>query len=312
MMLRSSSMIRSEKLQRRNCPTSMRMVSPSWSRRRAPDRRLSDHDRPVGFDDFQRADPFVVIAQDFQQHIAARSGRKEDVVFLEQTGIVRDQIFGLGRLELKAAAHRAGAPPEIEQVHLAVVVENDLVLERRFHLGPGLELDAVQHGIDVAQRFDPHFQSERHFQRAFPRTRALELHFIGILVHAHKNLRQRDVLLRVEIRRQLLVGEKLIADQDALPGINPAKTAAQKRPAAHRNRLAGVVLEQDQIVITEGEQAIVPAQAFQGHVRRAVRSEGKRFERGRPALVDRRRRNLPRRSVGKRCRSPAPPCPAAT
>ncbi len=105
-------------------------------------------------------------------------------------------------------------------------------------------------------------------------------------MHAHENLRQRNVLLRVEIGRQLLVGQKLVADQNPLSGINAAKTAAQERAAANRDGLAGVILEQDQIVITKGEKPIASAQAFQGHVRRAVGPERKRFERRRAALVD--------------------------
>ncbi len=151
MMLRSSSMIRSEKLQRRELPDIDADGVAVLERRRAADRCLPDHDRPIGVDHFQRADAFVVIAQNFQQDIAARSRRKEDVVFFEQARIVRDQIFGLGGLELKAAAHRASAAAQIEQVHLAVVVENDLVFERRFHLRPGFQLDVVQHRVHVAQ-----------------------------------------------------------------------------------------------------------------------------------------------------------------
>ncbi len=60
------------------------------------------------------ADPLVVIAENLQQHVAARPGRKQNVVGLEQARIVRDQIFGLGGLELEPATHRAGAPPQIE------------------------------------------------------------------------------------------------------------------------------------------------------------------------------------------------------
>src|ERR1041384_1524513 len=86
------------------------------------------------------------------------------------------------------------------------------------------------------------------------RTRALELHFIGVLVNAHENLRQRDVLLRVEIGREFLVGEELVADQDSLPGIDPAKPSAQQRPAAHRDGLSGVIFKQDEVVITKREQ----------------------------------------------------------
>ena len=166
-------------------------------------------------------------------------------------------------------------------------MENDLVFQRRLHLRAGFQRDVIQDGVHIPQRFDLDFQTERDFQGAFPRARALELHFIGVLVHAHENLRERDVFLRVEICGQLLVGEELVADQNPLARIDAAKTAAQERPAADRDRLPGVILEQDQIVITKGEEPIVPGQALQGHVRRAIRSERERFERRGPALVDR-------------------------
>ena len=40
-------------------------------------------------------------------------------------------------------------------------------------------------------------------------------------------------------------------------------------------------------MITEGEKAIIPRQAFQSHVSCAVRAEGKRFERRRAPLINR-------------------------
>ncbi len=150
-MLRSSSMMRSEKLQRRNCPTSMRMVSPSLKRRRRAHRRVANHDRPIGLDHFKSADAFVVIAENLEQHVAARPGRKENVVRLQQTRIVRNEIFRFGRLELEPAAHGASAPAQIDEIHLAVVVKDDLVFERRFHLLARFEFHAVENGVDIAQ-----------------------------------------------------------------------------------------------------------------------------------------------------------------
>ena len=101
---------------------------------------FADHDRPVGLDHFQRADALVVIAENFQQHVAARAGRKQNVILLEQARVVRNEIFRLRRLELEPAAHGAGAPAQIDQVHLAVVVKNDPVFERRFDLRAGLSI----------------------------------------------------------------------------------------------------------------------------------------------------------------------------
>ena len=148
-----------------------------------------------------------------------------------------------------------------------VVVENDAVIERRFDLRPGFELDAVQRRPDIAQCLDPHLQTEGDFERAFARARAFQFHLVGVPVHPHENLRQRDVFLRVEIGREILEGENLVADQDALPGINAAKAAAQERPAADRDRLGAVVLEQDQVVIAKGEEPVVAGETLQNRHR---------------------------------------------
>ena len=107
-------------------------------RRRAAHRRLAHHDRAIRVDHFQHADALVVIAEDLEQNVAARSRRKQDVVFFEHARIVRDEILRLRGFELKSAAHGTGAPAQIEQIHLAVVPEKNLVFERGLDLRPGL------------------------------------------------------------------------------------------------------------------------------------------------------------------------------
>ena len=84
-------------------------------RRGRAHRRLADHDRAIGLEHFESADPLVVIAENLQQDIAAGSGRKQNVVFLEQARVVRDEIFRFRSLELKTSTHRARAAPQIEQ-----------------------------------------------------------------------------------------------------------------------------------------------------------------------------------------------------
>ena len=46
------------------------------------------------------------------------------------------------------------------------------------------------------------------------------------------------------------------ADENALPGVNPAETTARQRTSANGNDLIAVILEQDQIVIAKSEQTI--------------------------------------------------------
>ena len=87
-------------------------------------------------------------------------------------------------------------------------MENDAVIERRLDLGSRLEFDAVELGSHIAQRFDAHLEPESHFEGTFARPRALQLHFVGIPVHPHENLRERNILLGVEIVGEILVGEQ--------------------------------------------------------------------------------------------------------
>ncbi len=165
-------------------------------------------------------------------------------------------------------------------------MKNDPVIERSLDQRVGLEPDAVEFRAHIAQGFHLHLEAEGHLERTFARSRTLQFHFVRVLVHPHENLRERDVLLGVEIGREILEGEHVIADQDALPGIDPAKAAAGQRPAADGDGLRAVILEQDQIVITKGEQPIGSGQALDRDVGRAIRPEGNRLERGSAALVD--------------------------
>ena len=86
-------------------------------------RDVADHDRAVGLEHFEKADALVVIAGNLEQDIAAGSGRKQDVVFLEQARVIRDEVFRFRGLELKPPAHRARPAPQIEKIQLGVVVK---------------------------------------------------------------------------------------------------------------------------------------------------------------------------------------------
>src|SRR4051794_1508666 len=160
---------------------------------RGANRGFAHEDRPIRVDHFQGADALVVIAKNFEQNVTAGSGGEEDVVFLEHARVIRDEVFRLRGLELETTAHGTGPPAQIDQVHLAVVMENDAVLEHRLDRRARFEFCAVEDGVDVAQRLDPDLQSKGDFERGLPRPGALQLYFIGVLVNADKNLRERNI-----------------------------------------------------------------------------------------------------------------------
>ena len=189
---------------------------------------------------------------------------------------------------MKPATERARAPAQIAQIHFAVVVEKDLVVESGFYLRAGFEFHAVENRIDIAQRFHPHLQSERNLECAFSRAGAFQTHFIRVFVHPDENLRDGNVFLSVEILGQLLISEHVVADQDPLTRINPAEAAAHQRASAHGNILAAVIFQQDQVVITECHQPVALHQIFHPHIGFSVAGKGKRFQRRRAALINRR------------------------
>ena len=90
------------------CPTSMRMMSPSVEARGVAHGGVADKNGAAGLENFQLADLLLVIARDFQQHVAARARGKQDVVRIEQTRIVGDKIFALAGDELKPSAQVRG------------------------------------------------------------------------------------------------------------------------------------------------------------------------------------------------------------
>ena len=182
------------------------------------------------------------------------------------------------RLELEASAESTGAPPQITQVKLGVVVENDLVLECSLDVGTRLQPHAIEHRIDGLERLHLHLKAEPHLERAVAAARFFQRDFV-VLVYAEINLRERDVLLRVEIIGEILISQHLLSEHNPLPGIDAAELAAGQRPAARDDRPGALIFEQNQILIAKGEQPLLGPEILQHHVRLAVVAEAKRFER---------------------------------
>src|SRR6266481_4944305 len=121
---------------------------------------VTHHDRPIRFDDLKDPHPLVVVAENLQDHITARARRQQNIVSLKPARVVRHQIFRFGGLELESSAQRASTPAQIAQIHFAVVVENDPVLECGLDLCAGFQSDAVELGIHIPQRLHSYVQSK--------------------------------------------------------------------------------------------------------------------------------------------------------
>ena len=239
----------------------------------------------MGGQHLEFAHAVFVVAENFQQHLAAGAGREQDVVGVEQRGVVRDEVAGLVGLELEAPAESARAPPQVVERHFGVVVKDDAVVERGVDGGAGAEGDAVEQRVHAFQRAHLHLQPETHFQTGFAGLFLFEMHLI-VAADREVHLGQRDVLFRVEIIREVFVREHLLAEHNALPGIDAAECAWHQRPPAHDDAFARLVLQQNEIVIAKRHQPLRPREPFQFHVRRAVCAEGQRLQRRLPLLVN--------------------------
>ena len=93
----------------------------------------------------------IVITVDLQEHITPASGRKQNVVLFEKAGVIGNEIFTLGGLKLKTPAELPGTAAQIAEIQLAVVVKNDVVLERGLNGRPFAEPHPLEDGVDILQ-----------------------------------------------------------------------------------------------------------------------------------------------------------------
>src|SRR5262249_13348448 len=161
------------------------------------------------------------------------------------------EISRLVSLELKTPPEGASPTAQFAERQLRVVMEDDLVVERRLDGRAETQRDSIQQRIDILQGANLHLEPEAHFQARLARTLLLELHLV-VVVDREVNLREGDILLRVKVVGEVLVGEDLFAKDDALAGIHPAESPRPERTPADDDALGTLVLEQNQIVIAKG------------------------------------------------------------
>ena len=255
-------------------------------RRGIPHRDTANEDRTVGLQNFQAAFPTVVVARDFQKHIASGTRREENVVLLEQAGIVGNKVFVLRGLELEASTVRSRPPPQIAEVELAVVVENDLVLQRGGHLDSLVEPGSPKDCIDIFQ--SPHLdpESERHLEARVPGAVFFHPHLVGS-AHGDEKFRDRDIFLGVEIEEDVRVGEDLIVNEDTLAVIEAGKVAGLERAALHDEISAAQIFQNHQIAVAVGVEFFPCGEVHQGDIRVFGMSEAHHLERRGSGLVDR-------------------------
>lgn len=236
-------------------------------------------------EDFEGASAVIVVAEDAQEDFAGGSGGEEDVVDVEEGGIVGDEVAGFVGFELETAAEGPGAAAEVDQWEFGVVVEEDAVFEGSLRLRADFEGGAVDFGVTRFEDADLDFEAEADFEGAI--AGALFLKFdLSVVADGEEDLGNGDVLFGVEVVGEFLVAEHLFAESDALAGVDAAKFASLEGAAADGNVRGGEVFENDEFVVAEGEHALVAMEAFEtdlGGGIGAPKTEG--FEGGMSALV---------------------------
>ena len=252
----------------------------------AAHRHVPDEDRAVGLDDLQFADLGLVIAEDLEQHLAAGARREQDVVHVQERGVVGDEVAGFVGLELEPAAEGPGPSAKVAQGQFGVVVEHNPVVQAGFRHRPGSERHPVEQGVDGFEGPDLDLEAESDLQNRFPGPHLFELHFV-VVVDAEIDLGEGDVFFGVKIIGQVLVGEHLFAQHDALAGVDPAERPRPERAAPDDEAFGALVFEKDQVVVSERDEAFLAREALEFHVGDVVGSEGEGFERGLAVLIDR-------------------------
>src|SRR5262249_23677996 len=141
----------------------------------------------------------------------------------------------LGRLELKSASHRPGSPSEVDQWQLGPIFKNNAIFEARHDHGAGFQVDPDQSGCYVLERLDLYLETELELRIGIAARRFLELNLI-IWRHLYVNLRQGDILFRIEIEQQILVADHSLIDQNALSWVDPAKFSRCQYPPSNHDR----------------------------------------------------------------------------
>ena len=240
----------------------------------------------VRLEHFQPALPGFVIAEDLEQHLATGAGREQDVVHIQERRVVGHQVARLVRLELEPPTQGAGPAAEIVQGQLRGVVEKDFVLQICLHQRAGPQRYPVEERIHVFQGAHPDFKSEFDFEHGFPAANPLQMDLV-IIIDGEVDLREGDVFLGVEIVGEVLVGEHLLPEHDALARIDPAERPGPQGPASDHDSFRALVFEEDQVVVAERHQFFLRSEAAQTDVGGLVASKAQAFQGGLTMLVDR-------------------------
>ena len=236
--------------------------------------------------DFHLADFAIVVAGDFQQHIAAGARREKDVVLLQKPRIVRNEVFALGGLEEEASAIGAGSQAQVVEVEFAVVVENDFVFQRGGDLATDIETDAIENGVHIFERLHAHPQSEGDLQARVARAVFFQSDFV-LLVHRDEDLREGHIFLGIEVENEVRIGQHNIVDKHALSCVEACKAARFQGAALNDEGAAAEVFNNDEVAVAVGVQPLVGREVGEHDIVFLLEAEAHHFEGGCAGAVDR-------------------------
>ena len=251
---------------------------PVAERRLVAHGRFADQHRVVALQHLEPPDATVEVTEDAQQHLAPRARGQQDVVFSQKRGVVRNQIRCLGVFELELTAVSPRVPAQIAEAQLGVVVENDLLFQCPFDPRAGAQAHTVQFRWNVLERDDEDLQPESYLERAVPRAVLFQLDLV-VLRNGDEYPIEREVLLRVEIKKQVLVAEHFFVHRDALARIDAREFLRPDRASLHGDRVVAEIFHDDQLAVAVGRDAVVAVQLAQLHVDPGPCTEKKNLQR---------------------------------
>ena len=230
---------------------------------------VADHDGLVGFEHLEAAEKAVEIAENAEENIASGPGSEQDVILVEQGRVVRHKIGRLRVLKVEAPAVGVGMATQVVERQLGVVVEENFSFQRGLDTRVGAQADAIKRRRHVFQRDDQHAESEPHLKRAIAGPAFFQLDFV-VFGHGDENVGERNVFLGVEIEDEVLMGQHLLVDHDALAGIDPAEFPRAQGAALDGNGMVAEIFDQDEIAVAVDGEAVCPGQLLHSHVRGGI------------------------------------------
>ena len=193
---------------------------------------LADVDGPGGAQDLQHAGFLRVVALDAQEDLAVGVLAEQNIAFVEQIGLVGDEVGVPAALEAELAAEFLRAHAQILQRDLHLAMRDDFILDAGLDDGAFGQQRAVQRGLRAADGLHRDAEAKAEPQMRAASTLRCDLG-VAMIGEREVDLRAAESFLRVEVGNEVVVIERHVLQHDALAGIQTGELTGLLTAAAH-------------------------------------------------------------------------------